>query len=1655
MPSWALGCMECGPWRLKAAALCQLLLVAATLVSIAHARPVEVEGETLQQAELQPHCVDFLQYCTWNTSTSSCEFRTSTTFVCGPRAVSQGLGSAATEPLNGSTVTPSFDSVGATSVAGLTCQWDVAGDLRVAPDVEVAVEGDDCLVHIGAGQMVLLGAKSSLKASSLSIEAAFVHLEEQAQISASYSGAFRGGLGLYTGTDVFGASHGGGGGQRLIANMTMLTEQTTRGFFDVRGRTVDPTRVQNKEELLRDSSEGWQLATLWRKEKTLLADPVVMAALSGASEDPSAMIAPFLLGSGSRVISGTGQALSVDGGGRIQIKASKDVVLMDGACVRANGGSAIDGLSGGSGGSVFISSSALLVAGSVQAKGGDAYCADTAGDRGITHCFPAGGGGRVQITYVSSQLDPDAIDATGGSLAASRFKELLTKSDRFHRVQVTALAGAAGTYYQVVEHSDGAHEAQLFVDNNMQRLWPNGERNNKNGGLIGAGDLDEIIGGAVTSLYVRDDELGSIGLLTIADGAVVASSGLLFAQGDLKVLNGSYLLDSLLVGMPQQLPDTIKAHTGNKPPILRIRVRDMVVSTDSQMILPTSALQLSARSLSMDATAALDFTWSVQIITSQNIHLDANISCVLTPIIASTAVNTTTTTSTASTSMSTELFGSKMMALISGGDVFLGGVIAVGALSVSSEFSITVEGELEALNAPSIKSTFRSCKEQQWLSLHSRIDNVKKMDHGDPDAGATVPSIPSALPKVNNYTIVLHARGSIYIGESTETKNRLEGELEDGEELPSLPIGHVSGGAVLLCATDAVEISVGSIVSSDGKGELANQGPGMGSCAASIGGGAGYGGRGADSSVVTHTGDYAAGGLPYGTRSGTGMLGSGGGCVDGGNGGGIVMLGASGLILNGQIHCNGDGGANGAGGGSGGFLGLSVAQYLRGHGHISAVGGGSECTDAVLSSFASKTNWLLPFFADDIQNEAADEHAEAQTPMSSKVVPRLCGGGGGGGRLQLTGCELSTFDKCTRDFDGNYTVAGGATSYKLPDGDGNTEVVPASIPAPTVPQKSIVPAGASGSFFGFPCPPGSGGLFCRLCPVGKYKSESNSAVCVPCTNAPSNAHYVGLGSTSSRCDWACDPGYSGYYCVSPIQQLLDACGGELGFALVLMSICPELTAFIDEPWIEFVAELNELLRVVQRDETSLVESLIPVAAYLEKQQSLSASANRLGGLRIYLGRFYVQDELDMGEEFKLGLFLTTANESLDNANSGNNRQQQQQQKQGPPSSTRYGYPKDYNINDVYGYGRGDSLDYPARLRSNGSYGNADGMLYDMGGWGTALHPNSNGLPRTESRGSNNGNATQNPVSSIREEALRIRSSSIQGDGNGQNSGRGGNPDDVLVLVGSGPGKTKRHNSSAHHTFYEGWLGPVDASLPVPGVLICAAELRERLADRAPRQMLKSFLRFHLMPRNVPRSTSLNLSWMLSISLLSLLMVDLAITCAILVNLKCVTDGEVDHDCSASIMVPVLLVPPLALIVSPIMGIVSLALSSSTFTRRFSVWNALSMVSVGIAILACIAQSSRLVAPWFAGPLPLLPVIGMGVKAGQAYLVERYIAFQETQRRRRGWRGIMKRRLSDASIPTESPYSSPATTRANDFRLNSTPMSREDQGQTFTTSYGAY
>lgn len=1737
---------------------------------------------------VQPHCNDFLSFCQWNASTSSCVFAQSVAFTCGPtllpiesEAGASGLGSSDGE--QGEVGVPP-------SALDWGCRWNVAGDLSLAPGVEVRVDSDDCLLQISAGKMVFVQQDAVLHASSVSIEASFVRVGPRASVVASFAGKYRKVHGLFSGSAIYGASNGGSGGQRLVLNSTMLTKETTRGYFDVRSRTADinalssgvadagdntsAEAVENKRlQLLHDASGSWQIAQFWAAELASLNNLIPPEDV-GSNRDPSVRSARFLLGSGSSGVvtfsNGTTAAVSTRGGGRIKIAASKDVVVMDSAIISANGDDAVEGVSGGSGGSVLIAAAALSMSGSVQARGGSAFCASDAEKRGVARCFPAGGGGRVQISYISSQLEIDAVDTAGGTLKAAQVTEAL--ENRLAPAQIAALSGASGTYYQVVRRADGKHESQLVVKDNRHHCSH----------IDCGGDSSRpSVAGAVTTVLVEKKH-PSVDLFSAMDGAIVSTSVLEMDDGDITIMNGSLIVDSL------------EMFVSSTPGKLTIHAQDISVKDRSSVILPSSIMKLISRSFSMDATTLLRFEYSCHIQTVQALHLDSNI----------------TSTLDVSESASGIVGTSKLLALESDGEVILSGNTVVGGLWVSSAQSVTVTGKVDAQNSASIKSTFRRCHLQDWKYLEY-----------DP-----------LSPTFANFTILIHALDSIYLGHRNKLQERT---------------ATLHGGAVLLCATDSIKVSSSSIVSSNGKGELANQGPGSGTCVSSIGGGAGYGGRGADSSAVSLKGDYASGGLSYGTRSGVGMLGSGGGCVSGGNGGGVVMLGASGLTLDGEIHCNGDGGTNGAGGGSGGFLGLSIAQYLRGEGRISAVGGGSECTEEVVTIVR--------------QTQAAVESAKKSEVRSiSNVQPRLCGGGGGGGRVQLIGCELSDFDECTRGFEGNYTVAGGATSA----GAINTDD-----PTADAPPKAAVAAASSGTFFGFPCPPGSGGLFCRICPVGTYKVESNSEECLPCANAPTNAHYVGHGSISAECDWTCDPGYTGYYCVSPLQQLLDACGGEIGFALVLLSImtffillgyacrnrkesytirvskgerqhllsravsqrsrfrtllrcfywprvrypkllerdlpehmarlylsgtndsdsplrlrttvppslkqvlyddefkdlaeqindamawgsgpcsswgrllraivkllcypfsstvtlylrhtrvnslkrlvskynhacmkgprarwllnavklgycsdyslvylellhkessqsvcvpttkigkpsvpmvllfagsgsyfspfyldpsdllvraipqCPELTAFIDEPWVEFVAELNELLRVVHRD--AIIETLIPVAKYLEKKMAATSGTGvcgRFGGLRIYLGRFYVQDDAEIGEEFKLGIFLTTASaESAASDNTGPSRYYGNYGKE----SSHYGGTGMYG-RDIYGP---PDLDFGHRNGGAVSgFGAMDALPYDTSLW----HHNSARLGRRGSnnnvlgpvQGGANGSSDSTTASGngkagssvafsrIREEALRVRTSTAGSidtlpHGNGRSSG-----DDSTGLTTRARKKQQRRR-----TYYEGWQGPVDASLPVPGVLISADELEDRLADQTQRRVIEAFMQFHLLPRNVPRSSSLNLLWMLSISLLSLLMVDLAITFAMVVNLKCVTDGEVDEDCSATILVPVLLIPPFALIVSPIMGIVSLALSSSTFTRRYSVWNALSMISVGIAIIACMARSSRLLAPWFAGPVPLLPMIALGVKAGQGYLVERYIAFQETQRRRRGWRGLMKRRLSDASIPPDSP-----------------------------------
>ncbi|DAZ98154.1 TPA: hypothetical protein N0F65_005620 [Lagenidium giganteum] len=1694
--------------RVLAALLATILVVTSGVADAAMHTPGHDgggDGNDVAAAALRPHCSDFQRYCNYSTATDSCVFSQSVTFSCSLAAFNASRARNASSSTAGSGALEAVVGVDVGDVEPLVaspsqCRWELGGDLVVAQGVTVDVHGDDCFLQLAVGKMVLLSRQSALHASSIDIDASFVRLEMQSHVAATYSGVFKGQTGLFPGNATMGASNAGSGGLRVVGS-------PGPGFFNMKSVAVG----RNDSDVIERARNAWDLSAVWEP------DTVERDAL-------------LLFGSGSRVEMNESTATVVRGGGRIRIVASSDVVLMDGARVYANGGRAVNGVAAGSGGSVLVQASELSLTGRIEAKGGDAFC-DTSGKTlDASACFPGGGGGRITVAYKSSQLSDDAIDVSGGTI------HLDSKQTKQLRAgQLRALEGGPGTYFRVNYLDKGRADTTLTIDRRspLTTFHPSG---------------------AVTSLSVNKHTRGSpVGSLVVNGGAIVAFHRLNLtssrdAAGDLRVLNGSFLTQAVIDDASRTTDQAF------------ISANTMLVTDRSSVLLHSARpLSIEATSVAMDSSVAFQFATSVHIRTEQALHIDAN-----TTMVTSLLPNCST--------------AKGLLALESGGDVIIGGSVLVGSLFVAASNAVSLTGTVTAVNQPVADALFQPCQRHgHWQYRFN----------------------PKATT-IANFTMVLAAGKSIMIGKS---------------ERHTL----VQAGAALVCATDTITLTNHSIVSTNGMGGPADQGPGAGSCVETLGGGGGYGGRGADSSAVNEVGDYASGGLTYGTRSGAGMLGSGGGCVGGGSGGGIVMLGASGVVLDGQIFCNGLSGVNGGGGGSGGFLGLTVAHYLRGNGRISAVGGASQCVPASAATF------LRARALESIDNDTGSDHADDGATATSLV----CGGGGGGGRLQLDGCEENDFDTCTSGFVGNYTVHGGASSTEITDpGAADTGVA------------VLTNRAAGGTFFGFPCVPGHGGLFCRVCKVGTYKSESNSEECQACTNAPTNAHYVGLGTISADCDWTCNPGYSSSHCLSPLQQLLDACGGDIGFVVILLGIvgffiligyacrarkepshvrmyrgagskgerqhllssavvgqrsrfaflmrcfywprvaypklverdlpehmariyfsgrnepdmplklrttvpdqlksvlyddefqqfaeqlnaavvwpsglcgswgnlihaivsvlcypwasevmayrrhlrvnalkriigsynhacmrgprarallnavklgycgdysivylellykessqsacvpttkigkpalplvllfagqgtyhapyfldpsdllvrsvpqCPELTAFIDEQWIEFVAELNELLRVVQRDEATLVETLLPVAKFLERKMALATSGSgKHGGLRIYLGRFYVQDDMDCSEEFKLGIFLIV-------------------------DDTRYSAPASGRFDkSTYGYNSGS---YPRNLDTLDAYNKSKQTTaamtvdpYDLATWNSSLR---SGHSRRGSFGptSSSSSSMKTTVSSIREEALRIRSSTA---GSLDGTLPGLRPGEDAMLLGS-QSETRRRRS-----FYEGWLGPVDASLPVPGVLTCADELEDRLADRPKRQLFRSLLQLHVLPRNVPRSAWLNVHWMLNAALLSLLMVDLAITFAMVVNLKCVSNGEVDSDCTASIMIPVFLFPPLVIVTAPVTGIISLALASTSFSRRYSVWNTLSMGNVLIVIFVCLTKSSQLVAPWFTAPVPLLPVIALVVKCGEAYVIERYIACQETHRRRRGWRGLMKRRLSDASIPPESP-----------------------------------
>ncbi|RQM12689.1 hypothetical protein B5M09_010130 [Aphanomyces astaci] len=440
------------------------------------------------------------------------------------------------------------------------------------------------------------------------------------------------------------------------------------------------------------------------------------------------------------------------------------------------------------------------------------------------------------------------------------------------------------------------------------------------------------------------------------------------------------------------IEDATLVGMSNSP--LSIMVKQLVVRGTS--ILHASAgLLVSADIVSIDYGATVSWTNTATSIfkVADGVQISGNI--------------TTTTLSLNDTDTA-----DGYLVIQSGGNLVVDGMIATSSLFAASRTNMLLTGAR--------------------IQTHGRATQ----------ASLTYPPCSDAVyanPQLLNYSLVLASQGSIDLGQYPKPTS-------------------VTGSSILLCSNQSIRVGHKSVVSSSGLGFSANHGLGAGDCTTNGGGGGGggYGGDGGDSVQLllqSHAAStvHADGGVAYGSRSSTGFLGSGGGCVDGGSGGGLVMLGAVRIELNGSVVANGQSGrAARSGGGSGGYIGLTISNGIVGSGHLSASGGNATCSQDGLS----------------------------HTNLSSWI----CGGGGGGGRLRLLGCQ--NFSDCTTSFSGTYSVVGGR------------------------PDKVKAPIAGIGTYFGFPCPPGYGGLMCRVCSVGTFKQERGSSECLACTNGPSNAHFT-------------------------------------------------------------------------------------------------------------------------------------------------------------------------------------------------------------------------------------------------------------------------------------------------------------------------------------------------------------------------------------------------------------------------------------------------------------------------------------------------------------------------------------------------------------------
>jgi hypothetical protein len=106
------------------------------------------------------------------------------------------------------------------------------------------------------------------------------------------------------------------------------------------------------------------------------------------------------------------------------------------------------------------------------------------------------------------------------------------------------------------------------------------------------------------------------------------------------------------------------------------------------------------------------------------------------------------------------------------------------------------------------------------------------------------------------------------------------------------------------------------------------------------------------------------------------------------------------------------------------------------------------------------------------------------------------------------------------------------------------------------------------------------------------------------------------------------------------------------------------------------------------------------------------------------------------------------------------------------------------------------------------------------------------------------------------------------------------------------------------------------------------------------------------------------------------------------------------DCSVLSLSAYLLLPPLACVLAPLLGIAAVALGSSRGLRIYAGWNQASLASVAVALALLVANARQVGAQ-----SAVEPCVVLAAKLLSAQLVPVQLAVVEAARPLRGWRGL--------------------------------------------------